>query len=160
MLNLADSESAPQVEETSRASEYQLVSLLYILVQETLLVEPRNWMLGFQHGTNSVLESCSWHGGQGSRLAMSTSSPRFPLLSCMRVSNRTDLSSRDFSSGLDAPALLQQLRARCLGTGSARMPLALDKKMELSMGQCAHTCVSDSFQGSVGAPGSLSHRGD
>lgn len=68
MLNLADSEFAPQVEETPRASECQLVSLLHTLVQERLLVEPRNWGLGFQHGTNSVKESCSWHGRQDSRL--------------------------------------------------------------------------------------------
>lgn len=69
----------------------------------------------------------------------------------MRVSNRTDLSSRDFSSGPHAGAT---------ATPSSEGPryrvcadaAAAGKKMELSLGRCAHTCVFDSFQGSVGGP--------
>lgn len=68
MLDLTDSESAPQGEEASHASAYQPVSLLHIGVQERLLVEPRDWRLGIQQGTNSVNESCSWHGRHASRL--------------------------------------------------------------------------------------------
>lgn len=64
---------------------------------------------------------------------------------------RTDLSSRDFLSGLQAPALLQQ-HLRDLGSGSARKPSSLTRRSSCRCSVCqpAHTCVFDSTSTSVG----------
>lgn len=69
----------------------------------------------------------------------------------MRASNKTDLSSRDFSSGLHpgATAATSRREPRYRVCADAA---ALDKEIELLMGRCARTCVSDSPQGSVEAP--------
>lgn len=56
---------------------------------------------------------------------------------------RTDLSSRGFLSGLQAPALLQQ-HSRNLGSGLWADAAVLDKEMELSVfgvSACTHACV-------------------